>query len=252
MLTAFNGGVKGWIGLACALGLAGMLTAGELRTFTNTTGRTIRAELVSSQDGSVVIKREDGLTFTLRAEDLSAEDQAWIKEASAKDDATTTPAAKPPAGLPKGSVEVQISRGKFDSKKKDDEGVVLIEEEWGYSVTIFNRTVKPLKDLRVEYILFVKPDAEPGKDAVAATLKRKKGKLNVPEIEGRQSLVVRTDSVTMYKQQLKAGYIWKKTGTNAGMRDSLYGVWLKIMAEGQVVAEICNPESLAKTQPWAD
>jgi hypothetical protein len=136
----------------------------------------------------------------------------------------------------------------FSVTKNEDEGMVVSEEEWGYSLTLTNRTAKPLQNIRIEYVLFAKPDQDPGKDKTAAILKRTNGSTTVKEIAGNNRAVVRTDTIKIYKQKLKPGFVWKDKGGSDTIRDTLYGVWIKAYVGEQVVAEICNPSSLGKTE----
>lgn len=226
-------------GFLLALGSVCLLNA-ETRTLTDKQGRSLKAELISSDGDNVTIKREDGQTFTLPLASLSADDRTFIQDW----------AKKQAALIPDGGVELQISRGKFDSKKKGEEGVTVSEEQWGYTVTFFNRTSKAFAGARVDYILFVKPDMEPGKDSTAAPLKQQAGTHAISALGARDSVAFRTDSITVFKQQLKPGYVWTKTGNNSAVKDTLYGVWLRAYVGDQLVGETCSPEGLSKTEKW--
>lgn len=213
----------------------------ETHTLTDQQGRTLQADIVSVDGNQVTIRRDDGQTFTLSLSSLSEADQKWLKDWAAKQDAR----------IPQGGIELQISRGKFDSKKKDDGGgIVVSEEQWGYSVILLNHTNKPLTGLRVEYILFVKPDSEPGKDSTASALKQRAGANKIEFLAPHTNATFRTDTISIYKQQLKSGYYWTKTGNNAAIRDTLYGVWLRAYVGDQLVDEVCAPETLSKTEKW--
>lgn len=50
------------------------------RLFTDNSGRSITAELISVKDGVVTLKREDGQTFTVKTDTLSASDRAFLQE----------------------------------------------------------------------------------------------------------------------------------------------------------------------------
>lgn len=50
------------------------------RTFTDTSGRTLVAELKSVDEDKITIRRSDGRVFTLALEKLSAEDRAHVQE----------------------------------------------------------------------------------------------------------------------------------------------------------------------------
>lgn len=54
-------------------------TAGEYREFTNKEGAKINAEILDFKDGAIQIRR-GGSDFTVPMENLSVEDQAWVKE----------------------------------------------------------------------------------------------------------------------------------------------------------------------------
>jgi len=226
-------------GLFLGLGAPGLHA--EMHTFTDTQGRSLKAELISVDGDKVTIKREDGQTFTLSLASLSTDDRQFIAE-WAKQQAALIPA---------GSFDLQISRGKFDTKKKDDGGIIVSEEQWGYTVTLVNRTAKSFTGARVDYILFVKPDNEPGKDASIAPLKQKPGSKKIDVIGVRDSINFRTEAITLYKQQLKAGYVWTKTGDSSAIKDTLYGVWLRAYVGDQLVDEVCSPEGLSKTEKWS-
>ncbi len=51
----------------------------EIRTFTSAAGTTLRGEFLSVDGDSVIIKKEDGSTITLKATALSRVDQAWLQ-----------------------------------------------------------------------------------------------------------------------------------------------------------------------------
>jgi hypothetical protein len=229
------------IAAALALGTGAPGLHAETRTLTDKQGRSLKADVISVEEGKVTIRRDDGHTFTLSLDTLSEDDQKSLKEW----------AAKQAKLIPAGSVEVQVSRGKFDTKKKDDGGgIIMSEEQWGYTATLFNRANMPLNGARVAYILFVKPDAEPGKDTTSAPLKQKPGSKTIDALAPHESINFRTDSIPIYKQQLKPGYIWGKTGTNTAIKDSLYGIWMRVYVGDQMVEEVVNPESLSKTEKW--
>jgi hypothetical protein len=229
------------VAVALTIGTGAPGLHAEPRTLTDKQGRSLKADVISVEGDKVTIRRADGQTFTLSLDTLSEDDQKSLKEW----------AEKQAKLIPAGSVEVQVSRGKFDTKKKDDGGgIITSEEQWGYTATLFNRASKPLNGARVEYILFVKPDTEPGKDTTSAPLKEKSGSKTIDALPAHDSVNFRTDSITIFKQQLKPGYIWGKTGNNAAIKDSLYGIWVRVYVGDQMVDEVLNPESLSKTEKW--
>ena len=64
--------------------LLAFVATGWSRTWTSSNGRKLEADFVSSSGGTVTLKRtKDRQTFELPLVKLSAEDQQWIKTASA-------------------------------------------------------------------------------------------------------------------------------------------------------------------------
>jgi len=222
--------------IAVVLGLAPLRA--DVRTLTDKQGRSIKADVLSVENGKVKIKRDDGQIFELPLDSLSEQDQSALREW----------AAKAAAQIPPGAVTVELSRGVFSSTKSEDTATITTEEKWGYSVTVTNHGSKPIENLKFDYVLFVKPDLEPGKDARAAALKRSTGSNTLPLLAIGAKPVFRTDSIKIYKQKLKPGWIWGKTGNSEMIRDTLHGIWLKAYVGNQLVAEICSPEALMKTE----
>jgi len=222
--------------IAAFLGLVPLQA--EVQTITDKQGRSIKADVLSVENEKVKIKRDDGQIFELPLASLDSGTQESLKAW----------AAKAASEIPAGAVTVELSRGVFSSSKSEDISTVTTEEKWGYSVTVANRGSKPLENLRFDYVLFVKPDLEPGKDARAAALKRATGSNTLPLVAIGSKAVFRTDSIKIYKQKLKPGWIWGKTGNSEMVRDTLHGIWVKAYAGNKLVAEICTPEGLMKTE----
>ncbi len=228
------------IGMALGFLVLPTVLKAEMRTLTDKQGRSLKAEVVSVDGDKVTIKREDGQTFALSLASLGDDDQKSLQEW----------AKKQAALIPAGGVELQISRGKFDTKNKDKGAIIFSEEQWGYSVNLLNRTGKVLNGMHVDYILFVKPDLEPGKSSTIVPLKQKPGSKKFDTVGAFESANFRTDPIIVYKQQLKAGYVWTKTGNSIAMEDTLYGVWLRVYVGDQMVTEAYSPATLSQTEKW--
>ncbi|MFA6960893.1 MAG: hypothetical protein WC205_09100 [Opitutaceae bacterium] len=226
------------LGLTSLCALYVTTAKADMRTLTDQQGRSLKADVLSVENGKVKIKRDDGQTFELPLATLSEADQQSLKQW----------AEKAAAEIPSGAVIIELSRGVFDSTKKEDIGSITTEENWGYSLTASNRTNKPIKNLKIEYALFVKPDLEPGKDSTSSKLKRSTGTTTIPEIAAGSKIVVRTDSVKIYKQKLKPGWVWGKTGGEEKLRDTLYGIWMKAYVGDQIVVETVSPDGLSRTE----
>jgi hypothetical protein len=211
----------------------------EVRTLTDKQGRSLQADVIEVTADTVKIKRADGQLFDLPLSTLTETDQKILREL----------ATKLATEIPPTAIEIQLSRGVFDTKKKDNTGSTTIEEQWGYSVTVFNRSTRKLSDLRFDYVLFVKPATSPGtKPNPSAPFKRTAGSNTVAFLKPISNTVFKTDTIKVYKEKLDPGWIWTGSGNNNTIRDTLTGIWIKVYSGDQLVTEICNPESLAKTE----
>ena len=229
-------------GLALGLLVSSTSLQAEPRTLTDKQGRSIKAEIVSVDGDKVTIKREDGQTFSLSLETLSDDDRQFLKEW----------AKKQASLIPSGTIDLQVSRGKFATTEKETNGHTAYEDKWGYSVTLKNRSMKVIKDLRVRYLLFVKVDAESVKGTQPVPLKRVNGSKVIDVIDGAQTVTFRSDTISMFRYELKPGFIWSGTGSSQPIKDSLVGIWMRVYAGDQLVSEYYNPTTLAKTETWSN
>jgi hypothetical protein len=76
----------------------------EVHTFTDTMGRTIKAEVLKIENENITILREDGLKFTINTQKLSKKDQEFIE--SQNKTTTTTNEIKTPEIITKITAEL--------------------------------------------------------------------------------------------------------------------------------------------------
>ena len=227
--------------------LASAAAFAEVQTLTDQQGRTIKADVISVQDGKVSVKRDDGRTFDIPLSNLSEADQKRLKAWAA---------ANPPK-LGSDAIVLQFSRGKFDSQKESmNEGAVTAYKDfWGYSLTLANKSKQELADVRAEYILFVKQDGGPAssRDEKEPGMRKVKKTTKIDPIPLHGSVTVRTDTVASYRYVLSPGWSWAGAGgSSKPIKDSLYGMWLRIYVGDELILEKITPEDLAKTEKWRD
>lgn len=221
----------------------------EIQTLTDNQGRSIQADVISVSGDQVKIKRADGQTFNLSLASLSDDDQKNLKAWAAKE-ATKS--------LPADALQVELSRAKFDTVKKDVDvtlttggivknGRTLTEEKWGYSVTITNRTSQPLEQLRAEYILFATVDDIQVKEKQG--LKKKRYKSPVETIPELGKTTFRTETISAIKSKYNGNIVAAKSGDSAS-RETLHGVWMRIYRGDALICETSAPESLRTTEKW--
>jgi hypothetical protein len=230
----------------CLLGatLAALVLCAHGRTFTAKDGRTIEGEIVSFEAEGVKVKRSDtGQVVTLPFAALAADDQTALR-AEAKE------AADKPKPVPAGSVLIELSRSKFSTEKKEGSGLTYSYEQWGFNVTLTNRSNQPLEKLRAEYVLFLDPSEQMRDAKEEAKLKRRRVRTELEPLQMSGRMQFRTESVEAVKVVLQPGYVWDDASKKSTMRDKLHGVWIRVYRGDDLVAEVATPATLLTKEKW--
>jgi len=216
----------------------------EVRTLTDTQGRKIEADVLSVENDTVKIKRSDGQEFDLPLANLIPEDRKALKAWAAKN----------PPKLPPVRFDVNLSRVRISVEKDESSGggSIISREKWGYTLDLANRGPRELKNLRAEYILFVKQDDFPGqpKGERSDDLKRKKYKQELEPLLVHETRAVRTEPIETFRQKLAPGWVWGGAGGNKPIRDTLHGIWLRVYDGDQLIHESSTPETLMTREKW--
>lgn len=231
------------LGVVMALALPNLSQA-EPFTLTDKQGRSIKADVLSVTGNQVKIKRDDGQTFDLSLSALSDGDQEKLKAWAAK-------------SLPPGALLVEMSRAKFDTIKTDKDvkittgatikdGMAITEEKWGYTVTVSNRTSRPIENLRAEYRLFATVDNIHVKEKQG--LKKKSFKSVIETVPELGKIAFRTETISTVKTKYN-GIVSAETGDTSS-RETIFGVWMRIYREDAIVYEAAMPESLRTSEKW--
>ena len=233
-----------YLALTLLLAGASRLSA-EKMTLTDKQGRALTADVlaVEKDAGKVKIQRDDGQTFSLSLDNLIKPDQDKLLAL-----AETLAAAEAAKPLKPDALKLELSRGNFKTTKKTDGVENIIEENWGYALTITNRTPKPIDGLRADYRLFATVD-NPGVVQDKLVLKKKAYKINLPMISALDKNIVRTETITAIKMELQPGWVYTGTG-RTGSSERLYGIWLRVFRGDQLVQEIAMPDSLRTKEKW--
>ncbi len=231
------------------LALVSSPLASETLTLTDKQGRSIQADVIAVENETAKIKRADGQTFDLPLSNLADADQKKLRSWASSE------SAKP---LPPGSVQLELSRGIFQTSKKDsnvtlttgeivENGRTTTEEKWGYSVTVINKASQSLDNLRTEYRLFATKDNVHVKEKEG--LKKKAYRSAIESVPSLGRTVFRTETISAFKMKYNANIHSAKTGDTSS-RETLHGIWFRLYRGDQLVQEIAMPASLTTTETW--
>ncbi|MCF6314330.1 MAG: hypothetical protein L3J39_17920 [Verrucomicrobiales bacterium] len=220
---------------------------GEIREFTDTQGRVIKAEVLLVKHGKVHLKR-NGKTFRFPFADLSKEDQEYLRK-WVKENVRYWFAFK------ESKVE-QIDKrtSKGGSKEK------LATSMKHYELEIANKSGVKVEDVRVEYQLAIRREWRGGKSKQEITF-MVKGEDAVDSLENTKRTVLKLKNVTLLKAkwQVKSIVRVRKSDgrllneavyTDYDTRYILDGIWVKLYIGDRKIAEYKSGEKSIKNAEW--
>ncbi len=177
------------------------LVAAEMRTFRNTKGEEIKAEITGATATHAELKREDGRKFNVPLKTLSEEDRKWIAEWAK----THKHFKVQVAATVKKNLTREAEGDGFAAKTKGNDC-------W-YEINVKNTAAEPLSGVRVEYIVFAPTGASVcGAANLAAIPAGKSGqakseKLFVPQAEQtvRTGIAGGGATITRYEESTLSG-----------------------------------------------
>lgn len=147
-------------------------------------------------------------------------------------------------------LEFKTNKKRVDVERTQTVDKTLSQEKWLYEVEIRNISFADQNNLTVEYHCYKRDDkqgAERSKSKLP--LKAVPGTVTIEQLANAATFKFKTVEVAIEKDELKAG--WSYTdGSKEKIKDSLYGIWIKILKDGAVVAEYQNPVSLGSKTEW--
>lgn len=140
---------------------------------------------------------------------------------------------------------VSCDKKRFDVDRTASVSTKFSKEEWGYGVTIENKSFKNLDALEVQYRQYKLDDKLKGD----VKLKPISGSTTIASLRNGEKFKFDTTPVVVEKQELKAGWYYTD-GSKSKVKDALRGLWLRILKDGQVVFEYQNPPGLQSKASW--
>lgn len=242
------------------LALPTMVVAG-LRIFTLPDGRVLEAKIVGYDDraGLVQVERKDGKRVKVKPSVFVEEDQQYIK------DWVTLHAL-----LSEQSLHVEAdSRVAKEWKEKETKDVQysdgIVEEDFVYNVvkyenvvydfTFKNSSVKPVKDLLLEYCIYYEQSGMTWDKNPETELKTFYGKINVAEIPVDEPVTISTKPVMIYRDEISA--IPQLGGDRrCPGKGKVVGVLVHLVLKAgdlEVTRELSDPKSMDQDKhPWVE
>lgn len=221
--------LSGFVAFTCA--------QAEPRTFTDTQGRKLNAELIDATLTHAKIRRTDGQIFDLKLETLCDADRAYVVAWSQRR------AAQAPVAL-------RIATSQFKQTAKREQSIAALSrtEDAGYVVTVHNDSRTALENVRAEYRIYMLDDRHGAKKSEMA-LKNRSGSERIALLQPKAAVDFKTETLTLQRYELKADWVYVD-GAKKKVADQLAGIWLKVYrADGTQIGEYASSESLKK-ETW--
>lgn len=228
----------------------------EMRTFTDTQGRKIEAEIVGVSGSKVTLKLANGKTYTIPLTKLSKDDQFFVevwadvdkKEGGQKTEGAGT--VIPDNVNYRFELDVNKERIKKGDKTRVDRGEYKLDE-WIFKVELENRSQVDLEGLEMSYRIYVDTKASVKLGSLEEPPKFYGGRVKVDPIDDGDSVLVKTGSAKLMELELDGDFVFND-GSRNKLDDDLEGVWIKVWHGDKKVAEYKTSNSTVKEAKWSD
>jgi hypothetical protein len=123
--------------------------------------------------------------------------------------------------------------------------------EWGYSVTIENKTFQPVTGLEVKYVVLYKHEELGVKGPPQK--KHYSGNFTVDSIAADAKSSTDTKTVELKSSTLLGSggdYVFYTNGAKSKVTDALTGIWIRVYKDGKLYAELAKPSDLTEKEDW--
>jgi hypothetical protein len=160
--------------------------------------------------------------------------------------APAMPAATPPPEAPK--VDISVERKRVDTVRADavqDGMETKASQKFIYNIKVQNRTFGDVPALDVQYVIFVERQ-KLGTKKDEDTVERVAGNAKTESLSRKvMSQSVSTNEVELWKQSLTGRTFYIKGG-RVKVEDGIEGIWVRVLHDGKVIAELTNPSTVTK------
>jgi len=225
--------------LVAAVLLLPVISRAEIRTFTDSVGRTLEAELVGMRDGSAVLKLGGGRIAKVPLSSLSDDDQAYVKawheenknKVSPTDVRLTidkdTERTRPPR-----------QRDKDGNRKRNNNRAS--KSETSFTCTLRNNTARTIEGISASYTIYKRVSTR-GESGANTSTSQSGDTTELETLKPRGSVSFTTGSVTCEDSSRRGG-----NGPTVSRRESIVGVVITLSAGGEEFLKQSYPENLIR------
>ncbi len=208
----------------------------ELRDFTGSNGKVIKASLVSHKAGKVTLRREDGKEFTVEPNVFGPDDQVYIQKWMKKTPQTVDY-----------NFRIEAKKEKASGNRSNLGYKTVKNEKWAYRVKISNLSRDTVSGLTVKYKIFYSNRADGEFSAGSYDLKD----LAVVRGEAKLSSELAYNHTMEFATKQVQIDVVDYDGYKSRYKDELKGCMLRIVdPKGNVVADWKHSTSHLTSLTW--
>jgi hypothetical protein len=209
--------------------------AGESRTFTDSKGQKITAEIVSVQDSTVTFSIK-GKQFPYPISKLSESDQKHIQAWAALQSHGTD-----------GKVTIEGKKKREERIKTKAANKTVVREDWVFEITVSNDSSDNLKGLELRSRVY-KWNAQVGGDK--EELEVVTSKQEITELAGGdKKSSYKIPLVSLYTTVLDGTY---SDGSSPKKEDRLEGAWVRLYQGDKLLGEFKDDTPTLKMEKWPE
>ncbi len=226
------------------------LGAEEFREFTNSSGKTIKAVVISATATDVTLKMEDGRQLTGGVAFFSESDRQFIE----------TWRKANPAKIAY-DFEVTLTKDRAERRKTTEGNKIVVYESWKYGITVENKSKSGSSgvtasglELRYNISKTAKADASQANELnqgliPAGGLLIKAGSAKLGNLEYLRSVDIETEAIPVSFSELAPGWYYAD-GSKDEKNDELEGIWVQIVEGDSVLFEKKLGSKAAENAKW--
>jgi len=145
--------------------------------------------------------------------------------------------------------EITVNRKKAGFNQSNKDAITSSSQTWSGEIKIRNKSFKPSPEIEVQYVIFIRRQQLGATAGSAEHVEKVKGSQKVDTIKSGETIIIATKEVKLRAEKLDDNWYFSGGGI-AKAEDGILGVWVRIMQDGEQIAEYVNPTSLKAKQKW--
>jgi hypothetical protein len=214
--------------------LCPFLAGAEIRTFTNSDGKKIKAELIGMDEGAAVLKLGNGRSAKVPLKSLSEGDQAYVSSWYEENK------NKVRAGDLRLTIKKNTERLKESPSGKKDKGRnnnKISRIETSYICTLENLSAKSIEGIKADYVIYERVSVRGGEDGSETRTEETSTSAEVDNLKPNGTVEFTSDS-----EISEEGETTRK-GVSESRREKVVGFVVTILADGVEILKQSHPDN---------